>query len=421
MMSYLKQISMLFAAIMTLALYSCNKDVYDPETHKEIVKYASPVDSVDKNHTWQLTSSNTYVFSANAGVGAERLEVFNNNPLETNSAEMMGRYYIKDGQQLTASMSVPAIAEILYAALVDADGKYTVTSFNPADRSVDFSEPLAKQQTPGFSKPNAISYTYCFEEEFPEPGDYDYNDIVIRLGMERTGRKQMTFHVTLAAVGSFSQIAGAIRLVGYRFEDIDSVVVSGDLFNKDVSAIYHGLIESEDPLIQGRHNEAVINLFVDAHWALSDDHSVVNSNITRKKINVVRSYTDQYDVVFAKSADYTVYFKEEKGLDFLNHEMIDPFILKPYSISTVEIHLEEFKAAQVFYEYNIVEIKTLPWALRVPTRHFRYPLEGEQIGFKKDGYMFGAYMSSGHSFGEWAEDRNNYLDWYLYPLERIVW
>ena len=421
MMRKSNQLCLLFAAIMTWGLYSCKKDVYDPDVHKEIVKYTSPVDSVDQYHMWQLSTTRTYSFSANAGVGAEQLEVFDKNPLEATNAEMMGRFYIKDGQQLTAAVSVPALTTTLYAALVDGDGKYTVTSFSATDKNVNFSSPLAKQQTPGFSKPNAISYTYCFEEEFPEPGDYDYNDIVMRLGMERTGRKQMTFHVTLAAVGSFRQIAGAIRLVGYRFEDIDSVVVNGDQFNKDVSAISHGLLESEDPLLRGNHNEAVINLFVDAHWALSDDHNVVNSNITRKKINVVRSYTDQFDVVFAKSADYTVYFKEEKGLDFLVHEMIDPFILTPYSISNVEIHLEEFKEAQVFYEYNIVNIKDLPWALRIPTRYFRYPLEGEQIGFKKKGYMFGAYMSSGHSFGEWAEDRNNYLDWYLYPLERIVW
>lgn len=415
------QLCLLFAAVMTLGLFACNTDVYDPDKHKEIVKYASPVDSVDQNHMWQLAQSRAYTFSANAGVGAERLEVFNSNPLESTTAEMLGRFYIEDGQQLTGAVSVPALTETLYAALVDGDGKYTVTSFRATDKSVDFSSPLATKQAARFTKPSVLAYTYCFEDEFPEPGDYDYNDIVMRLGIERTGRKQVTLHVTLAAVGSFNQIAGAVRLVGYRFQDIDSVTVSGDKFNDGVSAIPHSMIDSEEPLVEGRRNEAVVNLFVDAHWALSDDHNVEYSNITRKKLNVQRSYTDQFDVIFAKSADYTIYFKNEKDLNFLTHEMIDPFILTPYSASTVEIHLEEFKAAQVFYEYTTVSFKDLPWALKIPTRSFRYPQEGEQIGFKKDGYMFGAYMSAGHSFGEWAEDHNNYLDWYLYPLERLVW
>ena len=33
----------------------------------------------------------------------------------------------------------------------------------------------------------------------------------------------------------------------------------------------------------------------------------------------------------------------------------------------------------------------------------------------------GAYMELGHSFGEWAENRKNCLDWYLYPADGKVW
>jgi hypothetical protein len=34
--------------------------------------------------------------------------------------------------------------------------------------------------------------------------------------------------------------------------------------------------------------------------------------------------------------------------------------------------------------------------------------------------MFGAYTTIGHSFGEWAEDHNNFLDWYLYPNVQLT-
>lgn len=425
------QLVFVIVAVMVFGIISCSKEIeYDPVKYKKFREYVSPVDSVDQNHTWQLATSHTYQFTLNVNVEAQKLEIFNDNPVTSTEAEMLGRTFVKNKQQATLSVSVPLIQTTLYAALVDETGTYTVTSFSATDRFVDFSNLVATKQKPLLATPKVMAYTYCYEENYPEPGDYDFNDLVMRIGLERSGEKQMDIHLTLSAVGASGQIAGAIRLVGYRYQDIDSVVAKdGKTLNVNVPKLSYGLIPNDDLLQKGRNGEAVVNLFVDAHWAMGDDIQTVNDDFVRKKYNVMRSFVDPYDQTYAKSADFTVYFKKGSGLDNLTQEMIDPFIITYYMSIKIETHMDEFKKAQTLYNYDDnIDFKDIPWALKIPTRYFKYPLEGYQIGFKKrteegTAAMFGAYMTSGHSFGEWAENHKNCLDWYLeeYASSNQVW
>lgn len=418
--------SLLITALLSpiiLGLASCSKDVYDSERHHEIIRYLSPVDSVDQKHTWQLTEDHTYSVSIDANVGARALEIYSDNPVKSTEAELMSRVYVRDGQQVTLTVSMPSIQESLYAALVDADGKYTVTSFSKNSRTVSFSsvEEGQKRLSPSMPSPKVMAYTFCYEEEFPEPGDYDYNDIVMRIGLERTGQKSIAIHTTLTAVGASKMLAGAIRLVGYRYQDIDSIVAKdGKTLNNNVPSPSYELIKNDDLLQKGRNGEAVVNLFVDAHWSIGDDLPEINGDFPRYKYNVSRGYSDQYELTYAKDVTYTVYFKSDASLNNFTLDMLDPFIMTYYVGSRLEIHVDEFAAAQTMYEYNTLDFKDLPWALKIPTSYFKYPLEGAQIGFRKDGYMFGAYMTIGHGFGEWCEDHRNYQDWYLYPTDNQV-
>lgn len=424
-------------AVMALGTVSCSKEIeYDKEKYTKYRKYVSPVDSVDQSHTWQLSTSRTYQFSLNANVGAKKLEIYSENPVTSTNAELMARTFVKDGQQVTLSTSVPDMMTTLYAALVDDAGTYTVTSFATTEHYVDFTNQIATKQKPRLAKPNIMAYTYCYEENYPEPGDYDFNDLVMRIGLERTGQKQMDIHVTLAAVGASGQIAGALRLVGYRYQDIESVVAKdGKTLNVNVPKMSYGLLHNDDIFIEGRngngkkgYGEAVINLFVDAHWAMSGgDIETINDEFERRKYNVMRSFTDPYDQTYNKTVDFTVTFKSDAGLNSLTQEMIDPFIITYYMANRIETHMDEFKKAQTLYNYDDnVDFKDVPWALKIPTQYFQYPLEGCQIGFRKrteDGTpaMFGAYMTLGHSFGEWVENQNSSLDWYQYPTANQVW
>ena len=437
-MKIFNQPVIIFAAVMVLGIVSCSKEIeYDEDTDKEYWKRVLPVDSIDANHTWQLATSRSYQFTVNANVGAQRLEIYSADPVTSTEAEMMGRVFVQEGQQVTMSVSVPSMLTTLYAALIDKNGTYTVTSFSATERYVDFSNPIATQQKPRLVAPKVMGYTYCYEENFPTAGDYDYNDLVMRIAMERTGSKQIDIHVTLMAVGASGQIAGAIRLVGYRYQDIASVVAKDDkTLNVDVPKLSYGLILNDDILQEGKNGdgkrgngEAVINLFVDAHWAMGDDIETINDDFTRKKYNVKRSFTDPYEQTYAKAVDFTVNFKNEGGLNNFTQEMIDPFIITYYGSNKIETHLNEFMDAQTLYNYDtsvLKNVKKLPWALKIPKTDFQYPLEEFQMGFRKhakggSASMDGAYRIEGHSFGEWVENHKNSLDWYQYPMEREVW
>lgn len=410
-----------------LGMASCRKDVYDEEKYKEIIKYLSPVDSVDQHHTWQLTTNCSFSFTADAGSDVEMVRVFTGNPLTNEDAELMAQTSISNGETVSLSVTAPTIQTTFYAALVDKNGNYYVTSFNSSATNVSFSN-----ATPGrsVSLPQPQTFTYLFEEDFPQAGDYDYNDLVLRISQQRTGKKQVTINVTIAAVGGDYQIASGIRLVGYNYQDIDSVrTTTGESFYDGVPSEAFYLFDKSDMLVEGRNGEAIVNLFVDAHWTMTFnpgmDYALFRYGNKVKKFNVSNSNDDNYQLRATRSMSYVVYFKSEKGLNDFTLDSLDPFIMIKTN-GTWETHLDNFRDAQVLFEYPSPTIKDLPWALKVPMKDFRYPLEGVEIGFKKNtdtgaSAMFGAYMTKGHSFGEWAEDYMNYLDWYLYPIESYVW
>ena len=135
--------------------------------------------------------------------------------------------------------------------------------------------------------------------------------------------------------------------------------------------------------------------------------------------------TNTYQSRSTRTLSYVVTFKDDNknvinSLDNFTLDMLDPFIITYYNGGNWETHVEQFKSAKVLADYSVASFKDLPWALMVPQGDFRYPLEGYEIGYKRKTEtgvvaMFGAYTTIGHSFGEWAEDHNNYLDWYLYP------
>ena len=92
----------------------------------------------------------------------------------------------------------------------------------------------------------------------------------------------------------------------------------------------------------------------------------------------------------------------------------------------MEVHTYQYRTVQALNEYNYIDVGHLPWALIVPSGSFCHPLEGVNMGFRmKDkttgaSILFGAYDVGGHSFGEWATNRNQAKDWYEYPNESNV-
>ena len=403
---------------------SCKKDVYDEEKYDTLIKINSPVDSVDANHNWELAQDRIYVVDADVNVGAKSVLILADDPLTALSVEVMAQSPIEDGGRVMLAVTVPTKTTELYAALVDTNGLYTVVNFPVEATVVNFSNVKANNKQRSLkARLTQQKLVYCFEEEMPEPGDYDYNDVVLRLSREVVDSRHLKIAVELAAVGGSKQLAAGLRLVGCMAEDIDSVTIEGggsfDLggshYNVPLEKTASSLFKSSNLLQAGLNGEAFLYLFEDAHWAMGEDLNVVNHIFQRKKYNVTKTNSSENPILSTRTEIYHVYFKAGQNINGFTPNMFDPFVLSPYYGYVWEQHCYRYCEAQVTREYTLSQSKNLPWALMIPYASFRYPLEGVNIGFYKNGALFGAYMNIGSSFGEWARDHTKCIDWYTSP------
>lgn len=438
-------ISVIVATTLAGLSTSCNRNVFDQDIYIEIVDTLSPVDSVDPGHTWQLSSQKTLVVNINSSDDVKKLQILTDDPMASETALVVAEREVEKIDQFSMTISYPTQLKKLYAALVDSEGLYTVTSITPSSTNrLDFSSPLYQSQKIDYT-PSPQYYAYCFEGEFPVPGDYDYNDMVMHIALERTGLKEMRFHVRLAAVGtSERQLAGAIRFPNEKkdkdsalisMEDIDTLFTVDD---KSFNVNMHGemitkqnmIVQKEtDLLLKGRNGEPILNLFADAHWAMGDIRQNEYGIYSRKLYNVSQtSGTSSTGVVsqvtVPRTITYVLRVKNENILNYLTLDNIDPFIILQYNGAIEEVHTYPYRKVQALNKYPYVDVQNLPWALVIPSGTFNHPLEGVNMGFKMKsnsemypGYdiLFGAYSTRGHAFGEWAESRNKSTDWYHYP------
>ena len=442
-MKRLRWMTLLMVAAVVAANFSCtNRDLFDQEVTQSISDSLSPVDSLDKYHNWLLTDSRSVTVAANANVNAQWLKILTADPRQKADAEVAAQVMIADGGSATLSFCYPKITTTLYAALVDSLGRYTVTAFTPDNRKVDFSDPLYTQQLISYT-PLPQTFVYCYEEEMPDftNPDFDFNDAVLNISYERTGEREVRFHVSLAAVGTNHPMSAALHLKNFKYDEIESVTtVGGASFNVNSKGaeipnqvISPNLLRTKEVLLKSQNQakeedkEAVINLFCDAHWATGDlmgeneqymiDHYYYN-------VSKTSSSDMKYRIIVPREVTYIVTFKDSKGLEYLDVDLIDPFIIKEYNGGTFEVHQFAYRNDWVLKEYRIAEIAKLPWSLVVPYKKFRHPLEGENIGFRKKNVLsFGAYGKRGHSFGEWSMNHNLSLDWYLneYASDNLVY
>ena len=411
---------------------SCKREMYDEEEYQKIVDSISPVDTIDANHTWILTKSKTLLIQAPDTGGSQIVKILTANPRESGDAQVVGEAWASEGEQFPMALTYPNTFSKLYAALVDNNGRYSIVQFNPDTvSSISFHDLIVDHQKVSY-EPLPMLYTYGFEEEYPAPGDFDYNDVVLRVSQQRTGEREMCFNVQLAAVGGKKQIAAAIQLVGFKASDIESVRTVDSLsFNRtngqDLPDQIKSVVRSDKSwfydsfLSTGRNGEAVLNLFGDAHWATGDLLEENFGMMKRKNYNVSKRISDDNPQFVPRTITYVVTFKTSSGLNDFSMEKVDPFIMEEYNGGVFEVHQYGFRNAQVLFEYTISNIKSLPWALCMPKGDFRWPLEGVNIGFiMKEVHTYGAYQTLGHSFGEWAMDCAKALDWYEYPTENQV-
>ena len=418
-------ILLLIATALGLSLESCNKEMFDQQVYDTIITQEFPIDPIDQTHNWELSTRRSIVIKANANMeNMEKVMVLSKDPLTSTDAQIMAETAATtEGGLHTLLFAAPSAQTTFYAAVKTTDKQYAVVPFTTSTREVSF-----ESKTVGTLKGDLdyYSFTYCFEENFPEPGDYDFNDCVMRMSvMPGTKKNQLKLIVTLAAAGAKKQIAAAVRLKGYKASDIESVEIEeGNAFD-DGYPLTPRSIPDGSTFQQGRNGEPVIRLFEDAMWCLTREQPSDNGVLTRYNVNVTRQENETNKKVEPVKRTYIINFKETSNatsmLQNVLTDNLDPFIVVPYNSNYWETHTYQDRLAMVLYEYHDQTAIRITWALCVPSGTFRWPLEGLLIGSYKNGILTGAYREFSHSFGEWAAKKENSRDWFDYPTVSEVY
>lgn len=411
-----------------LLFSACKRDMFDPEAYNQIINEASAFSDIDPNQNWNLTSSHVSTVTANA-VDAEtvkRLMVLNGNPYTEKNVEILSEKQCAKGQSMILLYNTPTYMKEVYAALETSDGRWLLRKFAVGQKNVDFSaDVLSYKETPDVTYQ---TYTYCYEDTYPEPGDNDFNDIVLRIQkLPSQADNEIRLRISLAAIGTLRQVAAAIRLTTFNYDDIESVTTEeGRVFDPNYS-LQRIFIEKSDLLLEGLNGEAVLNLFEDAHYAM---YPTINKETDGSFVTIRRYYNTSQVVngtssiqAAPKSLTYIIKLKSKPVLEF-TLEDLDPFIMKDFNSGRWEVHTFNYKAAQILHDQGSSETANstpMTWALKIPNGSFRYPQEEINIGYYKDGILTGAYMDYGHSFGQWVLNHNTSLDWFLYPSTGMVY
>ena len=414
------KLSLLLLSGITMVTLSCEKEKFDKDLWNQIVDYQFLVDNMDQEHDWCLTHSDT-VTILNKSEDINVVQVLTANPYLSDNAEIAaeGVCFLnerKDGYQTTLAYTLPNIQEQAYIAAKRKDGSYIgVVYFPVGTDTVDLD--IEVMQTAGsFKEPQPQTFTYLYEEGFPMPGDFDFNDLVLRISKSATDLSyQIDLKVTVESVGASKQIAGAILLAGIKYDDVDNIKILEGTPLDDAYPLMRMYINNSNTLLKSRKGEAVINLFEDAHYVMNHQLNDIGSVQT---LNYNTENTDiegQSATVPAVSRTYRITFKERSVARGFTFDQIDPFILEEYNSGVWEIHTYRYKfeetlksiynGKQAFYDNHV------SWSVVVPKADFRYPIEGMSLGTynSNTGETFGPYMS----FADWMKDHTQYNDWYL--------
>lgn len=266
-----------------------------------------------------------------------------------------------------------------------------------------------------------FGYRFCFEDQYPSPGDYDFNDVVmnvIKYPFSNGNKKKFYIQVSLDAVGATKQLAAAIRLYGVNSSEINSITrLSTYTTMQEGTTGLNQTIISQDSISQGVMHGlvggVVLPLFNDAHYAISGTIS------PRNFYNTKTSGT----TVTPKIVTFLIDCKNSSTYNNLVATNLDPFILYSYNSNIWEVHTYYYKESKVLYTRNAGASSVYPWAIMVPS-DFRYPIEWQPITVKitnENSSDTGAYSTEGHSFAGWAKNKNTNTDWYKYPVSGKVY
>jgi LruC domain-containing protein len=400
-----------------LAMTSCNKDMFDKDLYNNNVNFLFMVDNADPEQDWCLTKSDTVTIKTPES-SIYSIKILTENPYTSSNAEIAAEAvtYTWDGLQATVAYTIPISQTTAYIAALDENGSYLgVVPFTFGTEEVEIR--LADlQRSASLNTPFYQTFTYLYESTFPQPDDFDYNDMVLRISKSIpniANSNTIDLTVTLAACGAGELYAAAIQLDGIKYSDIEKIEIIGDKPMDNGYPISPTFITNDNVLQQGRNGNAVIRLFDCAQWAISKQQDNVG-DIAVIRYNTTHDTKEEYSATVSPvTTTYQITFKDREVARCFTFDRIDPFLIHEYNTGFFEVHTYAHK-----FDLCISPIETdlraydnhISWSLVIPKGDFRYPIEGISLCSynSETGEVFGPYRG----FSGWMQDHYTNLDWY---------
>jgi LruC domain-containing protein len=289
----------------------------------------------------------------------------------TTGATTTGRLFALNGAVTMDTNNAYASAAVPKAIDTDGDGVPDAKDDYPTDPNKAYNN---------YSSPINGS-TIVFEDLWPDKGDYDMNDLVMKY----------KYNVITNAQNNVTQVIGNFTLLAAGTGYKDAFAIEFPIANGAVSGLTGGVLEAGQ-------NKAVIVLF-------TDKDKEINGWNTLRGVSIVapKNYTISFDVINGPSLSLF-------GTDY------NPFIFNYIGSSRKEVHLPGKTpttlsdlsyfgtlddASSVSAGKYYVTKTGLPFAIIIPSDVFEYPFEYADIST--------AYLH----FADWAESGGTkYADWY---------
>lgn len=422
----MRKLSRLIVVFAALALMGqgCKTDYFDRDFVDTVLHLSFHNDVVDPNHTWTLINEGVMQVVVDVPDVAQVM-LLSATPLGNAKAEILASAEVMVGSPSRFSLhyALPLIQDKLYVGATMTDGSHLLGEIDRSKFSINVSS-LQSVSESTWNEPSMQEVYYCYCNGYPQPSSsWDFNDLVLRIGRTLVDDYTIRLHVTLVAVGTKVQQAAAIRLYGVPYDEVESVTPVNNKRFVDNTSLVRSLIREDDDLLESRKGEAVINLFDDAHAAFYSKTDELGM-VRRYLYNVTPNTDASHFTMTPKTISYDVRFKKAGKAENITFSMFDPFIVYNYNGSKWEVHKYTYKFDEVLYEYYSGSPQSYDtgytWALEIPYSWFAYPREDVPMGSYKKGALYGAYGKYNHSFGQWAADRYNSRDWYLYPETNMV-
>ena len=255
---------------------------------------------------------------------------------------------------------------------------------------------------PTFPYPESMTqnHTWIIEDTYPNPGDYDMNDLVVgidsvvRMMNEKYEAQSLTLYMRVRAIGGTRRIGAALQLDGIApstvksIEYSDGIDFSNDMFNVNSQGVETG------------QTYAVIPFFDNAH-------KLLGVNNTTTIINTISQGELQGAEKEPKNIRITIHFNNPVAGSVLTLNKLNFFtvIASTNNPRATEIHLPEFSHTDKSTTQEDIQENTqgLMWGLLLPGK-FLYA--EERIDIRQAYPKFESWINS---------NKEKDKDWYEHP------